>query len=166
MLRRLTITGALLVFAVLPATAGAQGGTSVGGDVPSFLQLTLTQPVAAFSSFPARNVVHTYSLQIAAQVTATDAPLVMTIDDADAAGSSRHGYLFSGSQSLASPLEVATGTNTWAGLDGTGEPLLGQWAVPVSNAPAAIRLRQQVSPHDHHSGFHKLLLLTVSTQSP
>jgi hypothetical protein len=166
MLRRMIMAGVVLAVAAVPLGANAQSGPNVGGTVPSFLQLSVVQP-DGFASFPKGPVAHTYTLTIGAQVTATDAPLLMSIGDGDYSSGSRHGHLVSGSSVLASPLQVATGSTTWRALDGSTDPTLDQWQQQITNAPAPIRLRQDVGAGaGPHTGFHKLLLLTLSTQSP
>lgn len=159
------LVGAILAVAALPAAAAQDGGAAVAGEVPSFLQLSLTQP-DGFASFPARNGVHDYQLTISAQVTATDSPILMTIGDGDSASGASHGHLVSGSFVLPAPLQVTVGSAAFRRLDAPVDPLLAQWRLPITQAPAPIRLRQQVAGGDHRSGYHKLLLLTVSTQSP
>jgi len=153
------MAGGVLAVAALPIAAGAQT------NVPSFLALSVTQP-NGFGSFPKRTGVHTYTLNIAAQVTATDSPLTMSIGDGDDTGGARHGHLVSGSSVLAAPLQVATGGSTWQGLDAATDPQLVRWSRAVTQAPATIRLRQQVGPSGPRSGYHKLLLLTVSANTP
>jgi hypothetical protein len=166
MLRRMIMAGVVLAVATVPLGASAQSGTNVGGSVPSFLALSLVQP-QGFASFPKSTVAHTYTLAISAQVTATDAPLVMTIGDGDYPSGARHGHLVSGSSVLPAPLQVATGSSAWRPLDGPTDPTLDQWPQQITAAPAPIRLRQDVGAGaGPHTGFHKLLLLTLSTQAP
>jgi hypothetical protein len=165
MLRRMIMAGVVFAFAAVPMVARAQ--TNVGGDVPSFLQLSVVQP-QGFGSFPKVNQTHTYSLTINALVTTTNSPVLMTITDGDASSGARHGHLISGSSVLPSPLEVATGTGaaSWRPLDSATDPLLAQWTTPITSVPAPIRLRQSVKPGGLRTGFHKLLLLSLSAQSP
>ena len=166
MLRRLILVGVVLAVAIalvgLPI-AGAQ--TAVGGDVPSFLQVSVTQP-NGFGSFPKRAGTHTYSLSIPAQITATEAPLTMSISDGTDPSGARHGHLVSGSTVLTAPIQVATSASSWASLDASTAPPLAQWTQAITRAPATIRLRQQVPASVPRSGYHKLLLLTVSAQTP
>lgn len=166
MLRRLIMVGVVLAGAAalvgLPV-AGAQ--TAVGGDVPSFLQVSVTQP-NGFGSFPKRAGTHTYTLSVPAQITATVPPLTMTIVDGTDSSGARHGHLVSGSTVLTAPIQVATGASSWASLDGPTDPLLAQWPQAITRAPVTIRLRQQVPASALRSGYHKLLLLTVSEQTP
>jgi hypothetical protein len=164
MMRRLILAGVVLAVALTPAAAGGQGAAN-SGQAPSFLQLSLVQP-AGFSSFPARPGDHEYLLSIGVQVTATEAPVTMTIGDGDASSGAHHGHLVSGSYVLPSALQAAVGTSPWQALDAPVDPQMTAWPKPVTQAPATLRLRQQVDGTAHLAGYHKLLLLTVSTQAP
>jgi hypothetical protein len=163
MSRRLILLGVVLVLAAAPVVAGAQ--QSVGGDVPSVVQVSIIQP-NGFGSFPKGAAARTYSLNVAAQVTATDFPLTMTIGDGDDTSGARHGHLVSGASSvMPAALQVGVGS-TWLGLDAPADTALAHWPQPIAHAAATIRLRQQVGGAGPRSGWHKLLLLTVSAQSP
>jgi hypothetical protein len=162
MLRRVIIAGVMLAVAVLVPIASAQ---TTGGDPPTFLQLTLVQP-NGFGSFPVHPNPRTYLLDVSAQVTATNSPIVMTIGDGSAASGPSHGHLVSGSTVLPSPLQVSIGKTGFKSMDGSSDPVLQEWQEPIAHAPTAIHLRQQIVATDHHTGFHKLLLVTVSTESP
>jgi hypothetical protein len=163
MSRRLILVGVVLVLAAVPVVAGAQ--TSVGGNVPSFVQLSIVQP-SGFGSFPKGAATRTYSLKVATQVTATDYPLTMTIADGDDSAGSRHGHLVSGSTIMPAALQVGGLGSAWLALDAAADPSLAHWVQPISHAATTIRLRQQVPGAGPRSGYHKLLLLTVSAQSP
>jgi hypothetical protein len=160
MKRSFLLLAVLSAMGVAPASVGAQDG------VPSFLELSVTQPTDGFASFPSRKAEHAYLLAIAAQVTATEAPVLMTMGDGDAPDGSHHGRLIRGSSALPAPLQASVGTTAFASLDATADPLIAQWVTPITRAPAPIRLRQQVGEGAALSGFHKLLLITVSTESP
>ncbi len=163
MLRRLIMVGVVLALAAVPVVAGAQ--TSVGGNVPSFVQVSVLQP-NGFGSFPKGPATHTYSLSVATQITATDYPLTMSISDGDDSSGARHGRLISGTSALPTPLQVDTGGSAWHGLDAPADQPLAHWNQPVTHAATTIRLRQQVGGSSPRTGYHKLLLLTVSAQSP
>jgi hypothetical protein len=163
MLRRMIIAGVILAVAAIPVVAGAQ--TKVGGDVPSFLELSVAQP-NGFASFPAHSGSHDYSLSINAQVTATDSPIQMTISDGSSDSGAQHGHLVSGKSVLPVALQVTVGKAAFKSLDTTSDPLLAQWTQPITHAAAPVRLRQTVASGPAHSGYQKLLLLTVSGQGP
>jgi hypothetical protein len=163
MLQRLVLVGVVLVLAAVPVVAGAQ--TSVGGDVPSFVQVSVVQP-NGFGSFPKRSGTHTYSLNIAATVTATDYPMTLSISDGGDLSGARHGHLVSRSTVMPAALQVAGLGSAWLGLDAAADPSLAHWIQPISQSATTVRLRQQVSGAGPRSGYQKLLLLTVSAQSP
>lgn len=162
MLQRFILVGVVLALGAVPVVAGAQ--TSVGGGVPSFMQLSVAEP-NGFGSFPKGASTHTYSLKVGAQVTATDYPITMSISDGNDSSGTRHGHLVSGSSVMPAALQVSGGS-AWLGLDGSADPTLAHWSAPVSHVPATIRLRQQVGGAGPRSGYHKLLLVTISAESP
>jgi hypothetical protein len=163
--RTILLLGAAMAVA-LPASARAQdpidGGTEVGGSVPSYLELILSKPGTAFTTFPKAR---TYSTSFQAVVTATDAPTLLTLADGDATSGSRLGHLASGARRLPLPLEASAGKGAFQGLDSAVDPLLARWTDAVTRKRATVRLRQKV--RSRVSGaYHKVILVTLSTETP
>ena len=88
------------------------GGTEVGGTVPSFLELILTQPSKGFAAF---SKTKSYEMSFSAQVTTTDAPTLLTLADGDATSGSKLGHISVGSKRLPSPLEARMGKAAFQG---------------------------------------------------
>jgi hypothetical protein len=97
---RTMLAGAVIAVLAAPTAALAQtpdpvsGGTNVGGSVPSFLELILTQPSKGFAAF---SKTKSYEMSFDAQVTATDAPTLLTLADGDATSGSKLGLISVGS---------------------------------------------------------------------
>jgi hypothetical protein len=165
---RRTALGVVLAAAVAPAAAWAQdpapvgGGTEVGGSVPSYLELILTQPSASLSTFAKPR---TYSTSFRAMVTATDKPTLLTLADGDATSGSRLGHLASGSKRLPLPLQASVGKAAFQGLDASIAPLLTRFNDAVTRQSETIRLRQQVRARAVGT-YHKIILVTLSSQTP
>lgn len=163
---RTILLGATLALAVAPAAAWAQdpvgGGTEVGGSVPSYLELILSKPGTAFTTFPK---VRTYSTSFKAVVTATDAPTLLTLADGDATKGSRLGHLASGAKRLPLPLEARVGKSAFQGLDATSDPLLTRWNEAITRETVKVKLRQKVR-RKATGAYHKVILLTASSQTP
>jgi hypothetical protein len=163
---RTILLGATVALAAAPAAAWAQtpvgGGTEVGGSVPSYLELILTKPGTAFTTFPK---VRTYSTSFAAVVTATDSPTTLTLADGDATTGSRLGHLASGSKRLPLPLEARVGKSAFQSLDATSDPLLTRWDEAITREKATVRLRQKVRSKVA-GAYHKVLLVTASPPTP
>lgn len=164
---RTILAGTVLAAVAVPAGAWAQappieGGTEVGGSVPSFLELILSQPAAGFTTFPK---VKTYEMAFDAQVTATDSPTLLTLADGDVAAGSRLGHLSSGSKRLPLALEARVGTAAFQPLDQAVDPLLTKWTEAATRAKATVMLRQQVKRKAAGS-YRKVLLVTLSTETP
>jgi hypothetical protein len=150
-----------------PAAAGAQtppieGGTQVGGTVPSFLELILTQPKTGLDKFPRAR---TYTMKFEAQITATDAPTLLTLADGDVATGSRLGHLARGSRRLPLPLEARIGRAAFQPLDQSVDPLLARWNEAMTRQKATVNLRQKVSRRASGS-YRKVLLVTLSSEMP
>jgi hypothetical protein len=138
-----------------------EGGTNVGGVAPSFLELILTQPRTSFSTFPRAR---TYQMTFDAQVTATDSPTLLTLADGDASSGSKLGYLTSGSRRLPLPLEARV-SGAFQTLDSSVDPLLTRWTDAMARQKATVRLRQKVR-NRAAGNYHKVLLVTLSTETP
>ena len=107
-LRTILAASALAVVAA-PAAAWAQtppieGGTEVGGFVPSSLELILTQPKANLATF---SRARTYTTSFDAMVTATEDTTLLTLADGDATSGSKLGHM----TSAASPISVMSSTS-------------------------------------------------------
>lgn len=139
------------------------GGTNVGGTVPSVLMVSVDQP-DGFASFPARAGRREATLAIAVAVTASDSPVQLSVADGDATSGARRGRLIGGG----APLQVsASGASGGAqSLDAPVDPLLRRWDVPLANAPVSVTLHQPVGAAAHRGPYRKLVLMTVSSDTP
>jgi hypothetical protein len=165
-LRTILAGTALAALAAAPA-ASAQtppvgGGTEVGGTVPSFLELILTQPSKGFASFSKSK---SYEMSFNAQVTATDSPTLLTLADGDATSGSKLGYISVGSKRLPSPLEATVGSAAFQPLDGSVDALLTRWTGAQTRKATTVKLRQKVKGKATGS-YRKVLLVTLSTETP
>jgi len=164
---RAILLGTAIALAAAPA-AGAQtpppvdGGTNVGGTVPSYLELILGKPSTALAAFPRpRN----YDMTFDAVVTATDTPTLLTLADGDAASGSRLGHLSSGARRLPLPLQAKVGSAAFQRLDSSIDPLLARWNDAITRKKATVRLRQTVRRRATGT-YHKVVLVTVSSETP
>jgi hypothetical protein len=164
-------TLALLV-AVLAVLGGApvalaEAGTPVGGVVESTLALSLGEP-SLFASLRADHKRSVYDATIPVDVTATDAPVRLSLTDGEAISGARRGHLVRGNSIAAIALQAATGRGRFRSLDASVDPVLEQWDEPVSLEEVTIRLRQAVrGVHQPPiGGYHKLLLVTVTAAGP
>jgi len=161
---RTILLGAAVALAAAPAAAWAQspidGGTEVGGSVPSYLELILGEPGTAFTTFPK---VRTYSTSFQAVVTATDSPTLLTLADGDATSGATLGHLSSGARRLPLPLEASVGRSPFQGLD--AGPLLAHWNDAITRKPVTVKLRQKVRSRAT-GAYHKVILVTASPQTP
>src|SRR3954454_15180026 len=96
-----TALSAVAAPAALAQTPPISGGTEIGGSVPSFLELIISQPSATLSSFKKAK---TYSSSFDVQITATDEGTVLSLADGDVATGTKMGHLASGKKSLPLPL--------------------------------------------------------------
>ena len=163
---RTIVAGTALAAVVTPValaqTPPVGGGTEVGGTVPSFLELILTQPSKGFASFAKTS---TYEMSFDAQVTATDSPTLLTLADGDVTSGSKLGYISIGSKRLPSPLEARIGQAAFQPLDSSVDPLLTKWTEAQTRKKATVKLRQKVSGKATGS-YRKLVLVTLSTETP
>jgi hypothetical protein len=165
---RTILAGTVLAVLAVPA-AWAQtppdpvtGGTNVGGSVPSFLELILAQPAKGFAAF---SQTKSYEMSFDAQVTATDAPTLLTLADGDATSGSRLGHISVGAKRLPNPLEAAVGKTAFQPLDGAVDPLLTKWTESATRLKTTVKLRQKVKGKATGS-YRKVLLVTLSTETP
>jgi hypothetical protein len=156
---------AVLALAAGPASAQTppvDDGTTVGGDVPSYLALTLTQP-SGFATFKKSG---SYQLSFNAYATSTEDVTQISVIDGDEVSGSRLGHLSSGGKRLPDPLEARVGSAAFQPLDAALDPLLARWSGnPVTNRQAKITLRQKVRVKASGT-YHKVLLVTESTETP
>jgi hypothetical protein len=138
------------------------GGTNVGGSVPSFLELILAQPTKGFAAF---SKTKSYEMSFDAQVTATDAPTLLTLADGDATSGSKLGHISVGAKRLPAPLEATVGKAAFQPLDGTVDPLLTKWTKSGTRDKATVKLRQKVKGKAT-GNYRKVLLVTLSTETP
>ena len=165
---RTMLAGAVIAVLAAPTAALAQtpdpvnGGTNVGGSVPSFLELILTQPSKGFAAF---SKTKSYEMSFDAQVTATDAPTLLTLADGDATSGSKLGHISVGSKRLAAPLEAAVGRSPFQPLDNAVDPLLTKWTESATRLKSTVKLRQKVTGKATGK-YRKVLLVTLSTETP
>jgi hypothetical protein len=157
-----TALGAVAAPAAWAQTPPVDGGTTIGGTAPSFLELTLTQPKASLSTFPRAR---TYTTSFDAMVTATDDTTMLTLADGDASSGSKLGRMASGSKRLPQPLEARVGRSAFQTLAQSVDPLLTRWNAPGSRVKTTVQLRQKVSSKASGS-YRKLVLVTLSTETP
>ena len=143
-------------------TPPIDGGTKVGGEVPSFLELILTQPAKGFAAF---SKAKSYEMTFKAQITATDSPTLLTLADGDATSGSKLGHISVGSKRLPSPLEAAVGKTAFQSLDSAVDPLLTRWSEAKTRAATTVKLRQKVTGKATGS-YRKVVLVTLSTETP
>jgi hypothetical protein len=148
--------------AALAQTPPVSGGTNVGGSVPSFLELILTQPAKGFPAFASSK---SYEMSFDAQMTATDAPTLLSVADGDATSGSKLGHISVGSKRLSSPLEATVGKAAFQPLDGSVDPLLTKWTQASTRAKVTVKLRQKVTSKATGT-YRKLVLVTLSTETP
>jgi hypothetical protein len=145
----------------------AEGGTPVGGAVESTLSLSLGES-SPFTHVRAGQRRSEYDATVAVEVTATDAPVRLSLADGEAISGAHRGHMVRGRSKLPVALQAAAGRGGFHSLDASFDPLLEQWAEPVSLEGATIRLRQEVrGAHLPPIGdYHKLLLVTASAAGP
>jgi hypothetical protein len=98
-------------------------------------------------------------------VTATDSPTMLTLADGDATSGARLGHLQSRARRLPLPLEATVGRAPFQALDASIDPLLSRYDDAVTREPATVRLRQKVR-RKAPGTYHKIILVTLSTQTP
>jgi hypothetical protein len=158
-----TVIGALVApGAAMAQTPPVSGGTDIGGSVPSFLELILTQPAKGFAAF---SKTKSYEMSFDVQITATDPGTLVSLADGDATSGSKLGHLSVGSKRLPSPLEAAVGKSAFQPLDGSVDPLLTKLSDAATRAKTTVKLRQKVTGKATGT-YRKLVLVTLSTETP
>jgi sugar phosphate isomerase/epimerase len=154
--------------------AGKSTGDSlntIGGDVPSLLQLTVPNNGGSFGTF-VPGVARDYNTSLAANVTATTGDAALTVTDPSTTAS---GKLVNGAFSLASPVGIrALGLGDPANTAYTPLPgdnsalLLKSWNAPVSNAGLTVGLRQSIGAAEalRAGTYSKTLTFSLSTTTP
>jgi hypothetical protein len=135
---------------------------TVGGDVPPTLALTLGQP-ASFGAFVPGTAAD-YTAATTASVISTAGDATLSVSDPS---TTAPGHLVNGSFSLPSPLQIAGGDAAFAPLGASPLTLL-TYNQPVSNAIAAINLKQSIGANDalRTGAYAKTLTFTLSTTTP
>src|SRR3954454_8286329 len=157
-----TALSAVAAPAALAQTPPISGGTEIGGSVPSFLELIISQPSATLSSFKKAK---TYSSSFGVEITATDEGTVLSLADGDVTKGKKMGHLASGSKSLPLPLEARVGKGAFQPLNQTVDPLLARWSDAATRSKATVNLRQKVKGKASGS-YRKVLLVTASPDVP
>lgn len=160
------LAGSLAAMAGLGAAAATaqEPGTEVGGSVPSYLELGIDAP-SGLSAFPARTGVS--QATIGATITATDAPVQLSIADGDTDSAARRGRLAAGVRVLGDPLQATVGSSNFQPLDQPLGPLLMRWSDVLAGRRTVIRLRQRATAAALRAGpYTKTVLVTASTQTP
>jgi hypothetical protein len=157
-----TALSALAAPAALAQTPPISGGTEVGGSVPSFLELGISQPSATLASFKKAK---TYASSFNVAVTTTDDGTQLSLADGDVTSGKKMGHLASGKKRLPLPLEARAGKSAFQPLNQTVDPLLQTWNDVASRSQATVNLRQKVKSKASGS-FRKVLLVTLSTDTP
>jgi sugar phosphate isomerase/epimerase len=144
---------------------------TVGGDVPSLLQLVIPNNGGSFGTF-VPGVARDYLTQLAATVTTTTGDATLSVNDPS---TNAPGKLVNGTFSLANPLSLrAVGLGdsplpayTPLPTDNTSIPLR-NWSTPVTAAPLTIGFRQPISATEalRAGTYSKTLTFTLSTTTP
>ena len=136
-----------------------------GGSVPSTLSLSLGEP-SPFSASAPPAAATLYISVIRAEVTATDAPVRLSLVDGEATHGPRLGHLAAGS-SVLSPALRAQAERRGLPLARRGAPSeLKSWGQPVAATTTKIRLRQDAPDARVLRNHHKLLLVTLTAGGP
>jgi sugar phosphate isomerase/epimerase len=142
---------------------------TVGGNVPSVLQLNVVQTGGSFGTFvPGVNA--TYNTALAASATTTTGDAALSV--ADLTGN-QPGKLVNGAFALANPVGVrALGLGddpATAFTPVTDAPqTLKSWGTPVTAAPLTLGFRQQIGNTEalRAGNYSKTLTFTLSTTTP
>jgi hypothetical protein len=149
------------------ATADAGEAPKVGGEAPSLLGLSLSE-ASSFTRVSAGHGRSFYDATIAIEVTATEAPVLLSVADGEAIAGGRRGRLVRGGSILPTPLLAAVDSRRYRSLDESVDPVLWRWEEPVSLARATIRLSQTVRAGHRPPlrAYEKLVLVTVTAGGP
>ncbi len=154
--------------------------TTVGGNVPSTLGITIPSGTAPSLGTFTPGVAQTYSQTVAATVTSTAQSATLGATDAcTPIGSCAPGHLINtstgGPYALAQGLQVGAsdpagtpGSGTFTDLSLTNPATLLSYGGPVSNDPVTITFKQPIGPTDplRTGAYSKTITFTLSTNSP
>ena len=144
---------------------------TVGGNVPSLLQLAIPNTSGTFGTF-VPGIGTNYNTALPATVTTTTADAALSVTDTSLVAP---GHLVNGTFSLASPLQaraVGLGDSplpAFAPLNESNAPLsLRSWSSPVTAAPLTLDLRQAIGATEalRAGTYSKTLTFTLSTTTP
>ncbi|MBE2316559.1 hypothetical protein DVA67_011270 [Solirubrobacter sp. CPCC 204708] len=156
-------TAVIALIAPAPALAQTDGSTGIEANVPSVLELIITQPKSAsFTTFPKAR---TYSTSFRVAVTTSDAAARLSLADGEVASGSKKGRLAAGRKLLPLPLEARVGKSPFAPLSTPVEPQLSRWNTAVARAQATVNLRQEIEKKAS-GNYRKVLLVTLSSDTP
>ena len=148
-------------------TVPPSASTTVGGDVPATLALSLGSP-ASFGAFTP-GVTKTYDASLAANVVSTAGDAALSVVDP---ATLAPGRLLNGTFALPSALRAkatdAANTGTaFAGLSGSPLSLL-TYSAPVSNDAVNVQFQQAIDASDalRTGSYAKTLTFTLSTTTP
>jgi sugar phosphate isomerase/epimerase len=157
----------------IPLIAKSTGDaiTTVGGDVPSSLSLSMQNASASFGTFiPA--TARTYETALAATVTTTTGDAALSVSDP---GTTAPGHLVNGAFALPAPLNARAGnaanpTPAYAPLaEATGTPLaLLSYPGPTTSDVVTLGFRQAIGAGDilRAGTYSKPLVFTLSSTTP
>jgi sugar phosphate isomerase/epimerase len=155
----------------LAGTSTGDAISTVGGNVPSMLALSLPTQPGSFGTFQP-TVTKNYETAVAASVVSTAGDATLSVNDP---GLVAPGHLVNGAFSLPSPLNVkatnsANPTNAYAALpEASGTPLsLLTYSGPVNGDQVTIGFRQAIGAADvlRSGNYTKTLTFTLSTTQP
>jgi len=162
MFRGGVLTLAVLALMAAPAVADTppvEDGTAVGGVVDGSIELILPD-TNGFASFKRAG---SFTLSLNAMATTTETGAELSIVDGDASSGSKLGHMSAGSKRLPDALEARVGNAAFQPLDETFEPF--SLKGPFTRKTSKVTLRQKVRSKPSGS-FHKLLLVTASSETP
>jgi sugar phosphate isomerase/epimerase len=144
---------------------------TVGGDVPSLLNLQLSTPAASFGTF-VPTIARAYETALSATVTTTTGNAALSVSDP---GTSAPGHLVNGAFALPQPLNVRAGNAASPNAafvplaEAIGQPtqLLG-YSAPTTSDVVTLGFRQNIGGGDalRAGTYGKQLTFTLSTTTP
>jgi hypothetical protein len=162
MVRGGVLTLAIAALAAAPAMAETppiEGGTNVGGEAPSVVELILPK-ASGFSTFK-RAGTFTFSFNV--MMTTTEARGQLDIVDGEASSGSKLGHMSAGSKRLPDPLEARIGKAAFQPLDESLDPF--NLSGPFTRKTAKVTLRQKVRSKPSGT-YRKAILITASSETP
>jgi sugar phosphate isomerase/epimerase len=156
---------------LLVGTSTGDATSTVGGNVPSVLALTLPSQPGSFGTFTP-TVTKAYETAVSASVVSTAGNATLAVSDP---GLVAPGHLVNGAFSLPSPLNVkaansANAANAYAPLpEASNTPLnLLTYTGPVNGDQVTIGFRQAIGATDvlRSGAYNKTLTFTLSTTAP